>query len=92
MLPSMVSPTAEMVIRLSAVFAALAKPRFDDDPLVAGVRVPLRSVVDVAPCAVAWSGADFPRPWINNTVPAAMVRAATTTANHLHGRRPPSLA
>ena len=91
MLPSMVSPTAEMVIRLPAGLAALARPRFDDDPLVVAVWVPL-APVDVAPCAVAWSGADFPRPWTNNTVPAAMVRPATTTANHRHRRRPPALA
>jgi hypothetical protein len=33
----MVSPTAEMVIWLPAGLAALATPRFDDDPLVVAV-------------------------------------------------------
>ena len=91
MLPSMVSPTAEMVIWLPAGLAP-ATPRFDDDPLGVAVWITL-GPVDVASCAVAfWSGADFPRCWTNNTVPAAMVRAATTPANHRHRWRPPVLA
>ena len=89
MLPSMVSPTAEMVIRLPAGLAALARPRFDDDPLVVAVWITL-GPVDVTSCAVVfWSGADFPRCWTNNTIPAAMVTAATTPANHRHRWRPP---
>lgn len=91
MLPSMVSPTAEMVIWLPVELAALPTTRFDDDPLVVAVWVPL-GPVDVAPCAVAWSGDDFPRPWTSNTVPAAMVRPATTAANQRHRWRPPVLA
>jgi hypothetical protein len=90
-LPSMVSPTTEMVIWLPAGLAGLATPRFDDDALVVAGWVPL-GPVNVAPCAVAWSGADFPKPWTNSTVPAAMVRPATTAANHRHRWRPPALA